>query len=145
MTSSILFEPLLTKPLHNSQFSHHWWGLHPAQACRSWGCQCSVIMASQILTDQLTLSQPRGQILPTTLLLVPSNFQTFLQPCCIQKRLGIIPFLQTSSKSIWNCTVGKSSCVVIECLQLWRLGSSQLGMGPNTYLQRSRSLQSHGC
>ena len=61
MTSSILFEPLLTKPLHNSQFSHHWWGLHPAQACRSRGMpvHCSV-MASQFWTDQLTYISTRG-------------------------------------------------------------------------------------
>ena len=28
-----------------------------------------------------SLSQPEGQIIPTTLLLVPLNFQTFLRPC----------------------------------------------------------------
>ena len=33
-----------------------------------------------ILTDQLTLSQPGGQIMPTTLLLPPPYFQAFLQP-----------------------------------------------------------------
>ena len=31
----------------------------------------------QILSDQLTLSQPRGQIMPTKLLLAPPDFQTF--------------------------------------------------------------------
>ena len=31
--------------------------------------------------DQLTLSETRGQIMPTTLQLAPSNFQTFLRSC----------------------------------------------------------------
>ena len=31
--------------------------------------------------SQLTLSETRGQIMPTTLLLAPSNFQTFLRSC----------------------------------------------------------------
>ena len=36
------------------------------QGCRSRGCH------PHILTDQLTLSQPGGQIIPTTLLLAPA-------------------------------------------------------------------------
>ena len=35
----------------------------------------------QILADQLTLSQPGGQIMCTALLLAPPDFQTFLRPC----------------------------------------------------------------
>ena len=35
----------------------------------------------QILADQLTLSLPGGQIIVTTLLLAPTDFQTFLWPC----------------------------------------------------------------
>ena len=37
----------------------------------------------QILADQFTLSQPGGQIMPTTLLLAPfpPDFQTFRHPC----------------------------------------------------------------
>ena len=34
----------------------------------------------QILEDQLTLSQPGGQIMPTKLLFAPPDFQTFLRP-----------------------------------------------------------------
>ena len=41
----------------------------------------------QILTDQLTLSQPGRQIIPTTLLPTPSDFQTFLQPLKKKKKL----------------------------------------------------------
>ena len=40
---------------------------------------CSV-MASQILTDQLTLSQPRGQILPTALLLITTGPPRIFRP-----------------------------------------------------------------
>ena len=35
----------------------------------------------QILADQLTLSQPRGQIMPTTLILATPEFQTCRHPC----------------------------------------------------------------
>jgi hypothetical protein len=35
----------------------------------------------QILADQLTLSQPWTQTMPIILLLAPSDFQTFQQPC----------------------------------------------------------------
>ena len=34
----------------------------------------------QILKDQSTISQPVGQIMPTTLLLVPLDLQTLLRP-----------------------------------------------------------------
>ena len=42
--------------------------------------------ALQILTDQLTLSQPGGggAIMPTKLFLAPPNFQTFLRPCRVK-------------------------------------------------------------
>ena len=40
---------------------------------------CSV-MASQILTDQLTLSQPRGQILPIALLLITTGPPRIFRP-----------------------------------------------------------------
>ena len=45
---------------------------------------------TQILTDELTLSQPKwvgGQIMATTLSLTPSpkEFQTFLQPCYVHQ------------------------------------------------------------
>ena len=50
------------------------------------GCRNRRGMTHQILTDQSILSQPEGQIMPTTLLLVPPSpappdFQTFLWPC----------------------------------------------------------------
>ena len=35
----------------------------------------------QCLAEQLTLSQPGGQIMPTTVLQAPSNFQTLRRPC----------------------------------------------------------------
>ena len=38
-------------------------------------------LSSLILADQLTLSQPGGQIMCTALLLAPPDFQTFLRPC----------------------------------------------------------------
>ena len=34
-------------------------------------------LAPQFLTDQLTLLQPGGQVMPTTLLLAPPNFSHF--------------------------------------------------------------------
>ena len=42
------------------------WGLQPPPQC---------------LAEQLTLSQPGGQIMPTTVLQAPSNFQTLRRPC----------------------------------------------------------------
>ena len=38
-------------------------------------------MAPHILADQLSLSQPGGQTMPTTLLFAPPDFKTFLRPC----------------------------------------------------------------
>ena len=38
-----------------------------------------------ILADRLTLSQPKGQVMPTTLLLAPPDFQTFPQLCKVHK------------------------------------------------------------
>ena len=35
----------------------------------------------QCLAEQLTLYQPGGQIMPTTVLQAPSNFQTLRRPC----------------------------------------------------------------
>ena len=37
-----------------------------------------------ILRDKLTLFQPGGQVMPTTLPLAPPNFQTCLRPCLLQ-------------------------------------------------------------
>ena len=37
--------------------------------------------ASQFLAKQLTLSQPGGQIMPTTVLRAPPDFQTLRRPC----------------------------------------------------------------
>ena len=39
----------------------------------------------QILTEQLTLTQLVAQIMPTTLLLAPSDFQTFLRHCQVKQ------------------------------------------------------------
>jgi hypothetical protein len=41
-----------------------------------WGLQ-----PPQCLAEQLTLSQPGGQIMPTAVLQAPSNFQTLRRPC----------------------------------------------------------------
>ena len=35
------------------------------------------VLALHILANQLSLPQPRGQIMPTTFLLAPLDFQTF--------------------------------------------------------------------
>ena len=45
-----------------------------------------------IMTDQITLSQPGGQIMPTTLLLAtPIDFQTFRYPfVCKNGNLGLL-------------------------------------------------------
>ena len=44
----------------------------------------------QFLTDQLTLSQPGGLIMPTTVLPAPPNFQTLRRACtCIINSQGI--------------------------------------------------------
>ena len=40
---------------------------------------------SQFLAIQLTLSQPRGRIMPPTLLLVPPDFQTFRHPSLLSR------------------------------------------------------------
>ena len=48
------------------------------QGCRNRGGQGGLI-APQILTEELTLTQIVGQIMPTTLLLAPLDFQTFLR------------------------------------------------------------------
>ena len=45
-------------------------------------------MAPQILADQLTLSQPGWQIMPTYLLLAPPDFQTFRRPCKIDDEIS---------------------------------------------------------
>ena len=43
-------------------------------------------VAPQFLAEQLTLSQPGGQIMPTTVLQAPPDFQTLRRPCiCIWK------------------------------------------------------------
>ena len=46
-----------------------------------WTHSAGVPWQPQILADQLTLSQPGGQIMPTYLLMAPPNFQTFRRPC----------------------------------------------------------------
>ena len=51
------------------------------QGCRPWGCRGCVPWHPQILADHLTLFQSRGKIMPTILLLAPSDFQTSLRPC----------------------------------------------------------------
>ena len=56
----------------------------------------------QFLTDQLTLSQPGGggQIMPTTVLQAPQNFQTLRRPCItltylidVHARLSLAKFI----------------------------------------------------
>ena len=37
------------------------------------------------LAEQLTLSQPGGQIMPTTVLQAPSIFQTLRRPCVLKE------------------------------------------------------------
>ena len=49
----------------------------------------------QILADQLTLSQPGRQIMPTSLLLAPPDFQTFRRPCAVQ--CAVVHGVQLSS------------------------------------------------
>jgi hypothetical protein len=52
----------------------------PPFACRAVGVFVSM-ETPQFLIDHLILSQPkRGQIVLTTLLIAPMDFQTFLQP-----------------------------------------------------------------
>ena len=66
------------------------------QACRRRGCH-----GTHILTDQLTLSQPGGQIMPTTLLLQnPQDFQTFLRPWTTYYQFEIRNTLLNSHKSL---------------------------------------------
>ena len=43
------------------------------------------IRPSQFFADQSSLSQPGGQIMPPTLLLVPLDFQTFRQPSLLSR------------------------------------------------------------
>ena len=50
------------------------------QARRKWGAGGA--LAPQFLTKQLTLSQPGGQIMPTTVIQAPPpDFQTLRRPC----------------------------------------------------------------
>ena len=54
-------------------------------------CRCRAVGAGgrgghctpHILADQLTLSQPGGQMLPTTLLLAPLDLETYLHLCAL--------------------------------------------------------------
>ena len=39
-------------------------------------------LPTQVLADQLTLSQPGGQMLPLIVLLAHPALGSFLQPCC---------------------------------------------------------------
>ena len=48
------------------------------QGCRPWRCG-----HPQILANQLTLSQAEGADHAHQMILAPSDFQTFLQPCLI--------------------------------------------------------------
>ena len=41
-------------------------------------------LAPQFLADQLTLSQPGGHIMPTTLLRAPPDLQTLRRPCVLK-------------------------------------------------------------
>ena len=45
-----------------------------------------VLWHPQILTDQLTLSQPRGLNYAHQIVLAPPNFQTFRRPCMIHHK-----------------------------------------------------------
>ena len=66
--------------------------------------------APQFLTDQLTLSQPGGLIMPTTVLPAPPDFQTLRRACPIKmedyaNRLSLSPldfemFLRTCFQNI---------------------------------------------
>ena len=53
------------------------------QGCRQGGL--GVLQPPQYLTDQLTLSQPGGQIIPTTVLPAPPDFQTLRWAWLINK------------------------------------------------------------
>ena len=43
-------------------------------------------LAPQFLAKQLTLSQPGGQIMPTTVLRAPPDFETLRRPCSYKTR-----------------------------------------------------------
>ena len=55
------------------------------QARRKWG-GLGGLQPPQCLAEQLTLSQPGGQIMPTTVLQAPPDFQTLRRPCVLSKR-----------------------------------------------------------
>jgi hypothetical protein len=63
-------------------------------------------LSSPLLADQLTLPQPGRQIMPTTLLPAPPDFQTFLRPCMQQKFRPLAHFLtnhKTALQSRLQC------------------------------------------
>ena len=47
------------------------------------------LQSPQFLAKQLTLSQPEGQIMPTTVLRAPSNFQTLRRPWSYVKNIFV--------------------------------------------------------
>ena len=63
--------------------------------------------APQFLVDQLTLSQPGGQIIPTTILLAPPDFQTLRRAWIIQVQNGngvikmLVPCLKCLELVCW--------------------------------------------
>ena len=80
--------------------NYGWLGYPPAagvsaiKAC--WNLWGMGAIAPQILENQLTLSQPWGQIIPFTLFIAPTDFKTFLWPCKtsafkIFKNIGNVP------------------------------------------------------
>ena len=48
------------------------------------GARGAIALHSQILTDQLTLSQPRGAEYAHQIVLTSPNFQTFRRPCLVK-------------------------------------------------------------
>ena len=51
----------------------------------------------QVLVATVTLSQPEGQIMPTTLLLAPPDFQTILRPCKLNSTYVVWEEMQPQS------------------------------------------------
>ena len=49
----------------------------------------------QILADQLTLSRPRGQIMPKALLMAPPDFRTFLRAWRVPQNIFFNPNSQS--------------------------------------------------
>ena len=64
----------------------------------------------QCLAEQLTLSQPGGQIMTTTILRAPPDFGTLQRPSTKSTYFNIVPTLQNKMSNLW---LNQQMCEII--------------------------------